>query len=85
MEGVASTEVLGESRPDGILMNTAASAVCITFDLLRIREQFQPLQLLGCEIFCSQFTSPVTSTTDGGEDAVSQERVLDIGVGRGPR
>ena len=59
---MASTEVLGESRPDGILMNTAASAVCITFDLLRIREQFQPLQLPGCETgLLLQFTSPITA------------------------
>jgi hypothetical protein len=28
--------VLGESRPDGILMNTAASAVCITVALIEV-------------------------------------------------
>ncbi len=39
MERVASAGVLGESRLDGILMNTAASAVCITSDLLVTRTQ----------------------------------------------
>jgi hypothetical protein len=35
---------------------------------------------------CSQFISPIiTSTTDGGKDAVSQERVLDSAVGRAQR
>jgi hypothetical protein len=35
-------------------------------------------------VFCPQFTFPITSTTDEGEDAVSQERVLDSAVGRAP-
>ena len=33
MERVASAGFLGESRPDGILANTAAAAVCITSQL----------------------------------------------------
>jgi hypothetical protein len=39
VERVASAGVLGESRPDGILANTAASAVCITSDLPVIRSE----------------------------------------------
>ena len=44
-EGVSSGRVLGQSRPDRVLTNIAASAVCITSDLLVARSELRASHL----------------------------------------